>query len=201
MATSKYRFLLILIPILLLNCNNRLKSDKILWSNERLINEFLKSVSLKSKIIDLKISNDTFSIISTSPFLYYPFDENRTIDEFIKRNSFIKPENTRIIKDSFWEIQIYNSKLILFDDKEQNKIQIVSGETSNPEVELMNGIKVGISKNDFLMKFFTKIPKDQLDRIKVIELISGLTGIWHYYNFDKDSLRIIIFKTDYQFDL
>jgi hypothetical protein len=32
-------------------------------------------------------------------------------------------------------------------------------------------------------------------------LISGLTGMWHYYNFEKDTLTSIIFKTDYQIDL
>jgi nitric oxide reductase large subunit len=35
------------------------------------------------------------------------------------------------------------------------------------------------------------------NNIKVIELISGLVGIWHYYIFTGETLSQIAIKTDY----
>jgi len=89
-------------------------------------------------------------------------------------------------------------KLFKYDNK--SYIEIVSGKFSDPEIILINGIKIGISKTDFLKMFFKDFSANQIDGVKVIKLISGLEGISHVYVFTNGHLIYFYFNTDYTFD-
>src|SRR4051812_16569499 len=56
-----------------------------------------KDVKASTELIELKITNDTLSIVSTAALLYYPFGKFKTSDDFKTHIPFAvsNPENTK----------------------------------------------------------------------------------------------------------
>ncbi len=171
------------------------------------VTDSLVYFSYDKKIISTELKWDTLNIITTNPFAYYPFGKHFSIEEF---NNSLDSFNLEIEQkypnnDTLLDLRVlYNltyktSKIKVLTDPENKTIEIVSGKILDPEVELVNRFQVGMTKAVFIDSLFSKRPVD-FSKIKVVEIESGLMGIWHYYIFEQDTLKSILLDTDYQFN-
>ena len=168
------------------------------------IDSLSKYAKPEFKLIDFEINNDTLKIVSTSDFLYYPFGKFYSPENVIKvlpqlttmeRNIKNKDIYKFIFKTSY--VKTFLTEGICIGCKKN--IEIVYAEIKDKEIVLKNGINLGISKKEFMNKFFDQNPVD-FSEINVIELVSGLDGIWQYYDFKENNLVKIHFDTDYTID-
>ena len=159
----------------------------------------------KHKADNILISEgmDTLRIVTTLPFCYYPFGESKSISLFRlynKKKYDIKIEVSKYGK--LYSSSIKGSFVKYFLSTEANsdllKVQIISATITNPAYQLVNGFKIGMSKSELLNWYFIKPKEDLIKKYKVVVFESGLTGIWHYYNFENDKLVKIEFDSDYQ---
>ena len=170
-------------------------------------------------IYEVYRKSDTLSIVSDDDHLYHPFGQYDTWNDFEK--NYIKKYWTNLQTDSlFDELSIYivrmNPNYIEFvqDISITGKIEIVRGLIYNDRIQLYDGIRVGMTKREFLLnfmkdnvgydksaaKFRTDFIKNesQYKNISVIEVISVVAGIWYYYFFSPDQILTFIYiKTDY----
>ena len=170
-------------------------------------------------ICEAYVKSDTLIIVSDDDQLYHPFGQYDTWNDFEK--NYIKKYWTNLQTDSlFDELSIYivrmNPNYIEFvqDIDITGKIEIVRGLIYDDHIQLYDGIRVGMTKKEFLLnfikddmryyesaaKFRTDFIKDesQYKNISVIEVISVVAGIWYYYFFSPDQiLTFICIKTDY----
>ena len=171
-------------------------------------------------ICEAYVKSDTLSIVSDDDHLYYPFGQYDTWNDFEK--NYIKKHWMNLQTDSLFtnDVDVYTvrmgSNYIEFFQNTDitGKIEIVRGLIYNDRIQLYDGIRVGMTKREFLLnfikdnvgydksaaKFRTDFIKDesQYKNISVIEVISVLTGIWYYYFFSPDQiLTFICIKTDY----
>ena len=171
-------------------------------------------------IYEVYRKSDTLSIVSDDDHLYHPFGLYDTWNDFEK--NYIKKHWTNLQTDSLFtnDVDVYTIRMspnyieFVQDIDITGKIEIVRGLIYNDRIQLYDGIRVGMTKREFLLnfikndmryyesaaKFRTDFIKDesQYKNISVIEVISVLTGIWYYYFFSPDQiLKFICIKTDY----
>jgi len=179
--------------------------DKKNSSTENLVSmDSLHLYSLYTELLSTEINNDTLKIVTTAPFTYFPLEKFSTINDFIKKHKIftVKEEyqyhedDSSNLADTVYNLTYEKSVIRLFHDYEEQQVHIVSGAIINKGITLTNGIEIGQSKTFVINKFFSKLPRNY-ERIKVIEIESGLIGIWHYYDFNKGELIRIMFDTDY----
>jgi hypothetical protein len=163
--------------------------------------------SYDKKVISVELKWDTLNIVTTNQFAYYPFGKYFSIEEF---NNYLNSFNLDVEQqypnnDTLLDLRVlYNlsyrdTKIKVLSDPENKTIEIVSGKILDPELKLVNGFQVGMTKAAFIDSLFSKKPAD-FSKIKVVEIESGLMGIWHYYIFEHDTLKSILLDTDYQFN-
>ena len=213
----KTLFFLLLCFLITNTCYSSLKNSRDSGLEISLLsgNHLTDSVT----IYEVYRKSDTLSIVSDDDHLYHPFGQYDTWNDFEK--NYIKKHWTNLQTDSlFDELSIYivrmNPNYIEFvqDISITGKIEIVRGLIYNDRIQLYDGIRIGMTKREFLLnfmkdnvgydksaaKFRTDFIKDesQYKNISVIEVISVLTGIWYYYFFSPDQiLTFICIKTDY----
>ena len=172
-------------------------------------------------ICEAYVKSDTLIIVSDDDHLYHPFGQYDTWNDFEK--NYIKKHWTNLQTDSLFtnDVDVYTvrmgSNYIEFFQNTDitGKIEIVRGLIYNDRIQLYDGIRVGMTKKEFLLnfikdnvgydksaaKFRADFVKDesQYKNISVIEVISVLTGIWYYYFFSSDQILTFIYiKTDCQ---
>jgi hypothetical protein len=164
--------------------------------------EIIKYVKHDFEAVKLLIKSDTLSIVSTHDLLYHPFGKFSNIDDFCTTNiwSFKMVSKSETKTD----YKLYNasnneSSVIFILDDEKGSMEIVGGSIMDTNITLINGTKINMAYLDFLKKLFSPVPELVKKNINVIELESGITGIWHYYTFAKSHLKSIVFKSDYVF--
>ena len=217
MQNMKTLFFLLLCFLITNTCYSSLKNSRDSGLEISLLsgNHLTDSVT----IYEVYRKSDTLSIVSDDDHLYHPFGQYDTWNDFEK--NYIKKYWTNLQTDSlFDELSIYivrmNPNYIEFvqDIDITGKIEIVRGLIYNDRIQLYDGIRVGMTKREFLLnfikddmryyesaaKFRTDFIKDesQYKNISVIEVISVVAGIWYYYFFSPDQiLTFICIKTDY----
>lgn len=154
------------------------------------------SIQKSENLIDLNLTNDTLKIVTTDIITYFPFGEFRNKERLIEKfKDFVY---TKITTDLF-KLSLNQDSIEFLIDQEQNVIQIVNGKLNTDLITFTNVIKIGQSI-DYILKVF-KVPNpERFNNVNVIVIEAGLTGMWHYYEFENKSLKRIIFKTDYQIE-
>lgn len=155
--------------------------------------------------ISINTNNDTLSIVTTGWFFYYPFGKFHDLKSLNKigKNISVKKE---LEKTSDAEpVIIYrscsNDSFVKFiDQPETNRFEIVSGDIKSDDITLLNGVKVGMDRPEFIDLYFKSDAQSQLADIKTFKFITALDGMWHYYTFKNGKLLHIQFDTDYQLD-
>lgn len=157
---------------------------------------------------DYEIIKDTLRIISTSKFLYYPFGIHNDTKEFIKHHpflhDFVEPitfasDDSGIITNLYC-FNFKNSQISFLLDSQTKNLELVSAKILDQEIVINSQINIGVSKNKFITGLNDKIAIEKIENVKVIELVSGLTGIWQYYTFNDDKLSSVTIITDYQIE-
>ncbi len=171
-------------------------------SNESMSSEILDDF----EIIEFSFQEDTLRIVSTSSFLYYPFGCYISPKEFLEQYSFtkkhIKQDRITVVNSDteLYCFSLHDSYIKFLYDEEKNRMELFSARVADDDFLLENGIKIGISKADFISRFTSEITLEQIKDITIVEFISGVLGIWHYYVFEEEILTSFYINTDYQFD-
>ena len=185
--------LLILIITILSSCVfNERKPKSTVSEND----ETRFSHQENKDLIKVEISNDNLLIVTTDLIAYFPFGKFINKVELLKRL-----HEFTITKEKGREIRLsYNSSKIkfVFDD-EQNIYHIVSGDIQDSDVIFENNIHVGIAKESLVSKYLIDF-KSKANSYNVVVLESGLTGIWHNYEFRNNYLIRVKFDTDYRLE-
>jgi len=213
------QIILLLFSLLLLNCTSKQKEGTTTISDSSSRNEVTKFADIKHKsptdnlqnfakkeleLSELYIKKDTLEIVSTAGFLYYPFGKFKTLSSLNQTLTIFKDSleiDTSLdgARDKLYRMTYKNSFLKFYYDDEKKTYEIVSGNIRDPEVILVNNIKIGITKSDFMNVFFNGVTPEQVHGVKIIKMVSGLDGIFDYY-FDNDILTSIKLDTDYLFN-
>lgn len=174
-------------------------ADPVAYSSDSL--QYLARESFE--LLSYRTTPDTLQLISTSPFLFYPFGKHATVTSFKKQYpAFVLKRKTDAFDASavLYRGTAANDFVKLFMDDEKKTLEIVSGKVLGPELHLINGIAVGMSERAFFKLFFKQPSIIEKSGARVVELISGLDGIQHYYVFQSGVLMRIEFDTNYQFN-
>ena len=218
MQNMKTLFFLLLCFLITDTCYSSLKNSRDSGLEISLLsgNHLADSVT----IYEVYRKSDTLSIVSDDDHLYHPFGQYDTWNDFEK--NYIKKHWTNLQTDSLFtnDVDVYTIRMspnyieFVQDIDITGKIEIVRGLIYNDHIQLYDGIRVGMTKREFLLnfikddmryyesaaKFRTDFIKDesQYKNISVIEVISVVAGIWYYYFFSPDQiLTFICIKTDY----
>lgn len=158
------------------------------------------------EIIKNSISFDTLKIVSVNhDLLWNPFGVHSNMQSFLSS----LPEDVVVEKQiktggiEIHSIHIGNSliKVFVAEDLYAGNIMVntVYAEIEVDAIEIANCIRVGMTKQLFIETFGLE-NMDSLNEINVVELISGLLGVWQYYTFNNNNiLTRIEIKTDYIF--
>ncbi|UYZ62621.1 hypothetical protein [Hymenobacter weizhouensis] len=175
------------------------RPDTVIYSKDSL--QYLVFDSFE--LVSYQVAADTLQLVSTSNFLYYPFGRYSAISAFKAKNplfTFVKETDPTDNTVNLYRGIYDNNFIKLFLDDEKGALEVVSGRVNDSKIRLNEGILVGMKKREFFSRIFKKPSIIEKADIKVVELISGLEGIHHYYTFRNDTLARIDFNTNYQFN-
>jgi hypothetical protein len=203
--------LIISLLILLISCNNsedinnsrQIIANPIDTSNAIKVGTFwiMPKPSLEFNAIH-KINKDTFNIVICSDFSFYPFGKLTDtsgvklteLKKFVKTDTLIKfPNDHKLLCH---ELNYKDNNLLLWFDKDTESSThsyILHGEINDSEIELVNAVKIGMSKEDFVSIFFENFPKVLIERYHVFIFETCVTGLTHQYIFKNNKLKSIHF--------
>jgi hypothetical protein len=151
---------------------------------------------------------DTLKIVSGNcKLLYYPFGLHNNIEEFLvslPKETFAEKQIKMNGRETYL-MQVKNNYIeVLIGDNYCGKnnfiVNIVNAEIKDNTIKVVNSIKTGMTKRAFI-EMLNLTNTNGLNKIKVVELISILEGIWQYYTFNEsDILTKIEIKSDYVFE-
>lgn len=157
------------------------------------------------EISEIVRKHDTLSLIVMSKEVYYPFGKLKN-EEQLKRISPYLQLKSESYKDSILDtvtlirLSFKGSFLKFYNNSETGMFEIVSGKITNKEINVFKTVHLGMSMEDFLRIYFTKSIDKFTKEISVIELVSGIDGVWQHYEFKDNRLKQVTFVTDYTFD-
>lgn len=155
----------------------------------------------------IKNTKDTLRLVSCSKYTYSPFGvlKNRSavpkslLSKFSIKDSVVKFENHALV---YHFLKYKSSRLIMyFDNDGPTHSYIFKGVINNEEVDLENGIKIGMDKADFLNHFFESFPKEIITKYNFIKFDSCIQDIVHTYTFKQNKLVSVDFITDSYLDI
>ena len=181
--------------------NNDKKEEKTLTI------DYLESIANESfELNRIELLKDTIHIVSENEIWFYPFGEYTNFKKFQEQylEKYVKDLKTNHTKKdglNITTIQCKNSFLKFIEAetcrKAGKRLEIVSANINDADFEFVNGIKIGMSKKDLLLKIFSIVP-EELEKTPVIKIASGVTGIWYDFIFSEDNIiENITMKTDY----
>ena len=149
------------------------------------------------------IQNDTFTVVSCSDYVFSPFgtlsNKSQIAGSLLKKFTIINRVDT--IDNGVFEFQILkydSSKLILFFDHDSfasRSSYVFDGDIKDSDLSLANGIRIGMSKVDFIKLFFEKFPNELLKKYDIIAFESCVQDIRHTYIFKNGKLETICFRS------
>jgi hypothetical protein len=155
-----------------------------------------------NSFIDFK--GDTLGIATCAEYVYSPFGliNNKTELKSSKLSGFAcidKVEKMENGEFEFQKLSLGSNRIILFfdNDTEASKSSyIFKGEVFDNNVVLDNDVKIGMSKKEFIDKFFDYFPEKLTNRYQIIVFESCVQDIRHTYKFSNDRLESIKFDSD-----
>lgn len=147
-----------------------------------------------------KAGKDTLELVLGSDIPYYPFGHCQNVGCVKSRLPNFVFRAERDTTNEPVELQrgaFKNSFIKLMYDPEKKHMQVVSGKINDSEVVLFNDIRTGMAEEIFLALFIKNSSFTKGKRPGVIRLTSVVNGISHFYTFDKNILKSVIFQTDY----
>lgn len=157
-------------------------------------------------IKDIKVYTDTMTVYSLDSRIIYPFGEWSSVEQYITDNqlSWYREIGYRKFYDS---MEVSVNRMRRYDDSYidlyysiwTKKVELLGGYISDPEVKLVNGVHVGMSKDEVFKVFFKKYPKSYTSDVLVLKVISGAGEVSEIYTFKGTKLRHIKVETAYKY--
>ena len=158
------------------------------------------------QIKDIKVYADTMTVYSLASYIIYPFGEWSSLEQYITDNqlSWYRDIGYKKYYDS---MEVSVNRLRRTDDSYidvyysiwTKKIELLGGYITDKDVQLVNGLHVGMSKDDVFKVFFKKYPKSYTADVQVLKIISGAGEVAEIYTFKGQKLRHIKIETAYKY--
>ena len=158
------------------------------------------------QIKDIKVYTDTMTVYSLSRYVIYPLGEWSSVEQYITDNQlhWYRDIGYKNYYDSM-EVSVnrlrrtYDSYVDMYYSIWTKQVEILGGYIADPEVELVNGLHVGMSKDDVFKVFFKKYPKSYTADVTVLKVVSGASEVAEIYTFRGQKLKHIKFETAYKY--
>jgi hypothetical protein len=204
--------IIIVLFVFFIGCNQTTKKQKnanSTGSKDTIVDTLPQNLqNIDLEIEELNVYFDTLKIVSGNcKLLYYPVGIYDNIERFwgsLPKEVFAEKQ-TKMNGTETYLIQVNNNHIEVlvstdYCGKNNFAVNIVNAEIKDNTIEIVNCIKTGMTKQTFI-EILNLANTNDLNEIKVVELISVLAGIWQYYTFNKsDILTQIEIKSDYVFE-
>lgn len=158
------------------------------------------------QIKDIKVYTDTMTVYSLAEYIIYPFGQWSSVEQYITDNqlSWYRDIGYKKYYDSM-EVSVNrmrrtdDSYIDLYYSIWTKKVELLGGYITDKEVQLVNGLHVGMSKDDVFKVFFKKYPKSYTSDVTVLKVISGAGEVAEIYTFRGQKLRHIKIETSYKY--
>lgn len=157
-------------------------------------------------IKDIKVYTDTMTVYSLAGYIIYPFGEWGSVEQYITDNqlSWYRDIGYKKYYDS---MEVSVNRLRRYDDSYidvyysiwTKKVEVLGGYIIDKEVQLVNGLHVGMSKDDVFNVFFKRYPKSYTSDVAVLKVISGAGEVAEIYTFRGQKLKHIKIETAYKY--
>lgn len=157
-------------------------------------------------IKDIKVYTDTMTVYSLAGYVIYPLGEWSSVEQYITDNqlSWYRDIGYKKYYDS---MEVSVNRMRRYDDSYidmyysiwTKKVELLGGYITDKEVKLVNGLHVGMSKDDVFKVFFKKYPKSYTSDVTVLKVISGAGEVAEIYTFRGQKLRHIKIETAYKY--
>jgi hypothetical protein len=205
----KIKIFLSITILFLLGCFNNQKEAKD-NNKERIALRFNSDSLLfnskeKLEVSKIERNKDTLKMILMNRIVFYPLGKFQKIQDILthdKNFSLAVEIDKSSLPDSIklYKVKYKESFVKFFKDEDSNNFEIVSGKITDAAFMLDQNVHIGLKFKDFLNLYYKKDISSHCHEINVVELVSGVDGIWHFYNFKNDILTSIKFNSDYTFD-
>ena len=158
------------------------------------------------QIKDIKVYTDTMTVYSLAGYIIYPFGEWGSVEQYITDNqlSWYRDIGYKKYYDS---MEVSVNRLRRYDDSYidvyysiwTKKVEVLGGYIIDKEVQLVNGLHVGMSKDDVFNVFFKRYPKSYTSDVAVLKVISGAGEVAEIYTFRGQKLKHIKIETAYKY--
>lgn len=158
------------------------------------------------QIKDIKVYTDTMTVYSLARYIIYPLGEWSSVEEYITNNQLHWYRDIGY-KNYYDSMEVSVNRLRRTDDSYidmyysiwTKQVELLGGYIADPEVQLVNGLHVGMSKNDVFKVFFKKYPRSYTSDVTVLKVISGAGEVAEIYTFRGQKLRHIKIETAYKY--
>lgn len=158
------------------------------------------------QIKDIKVYTDTMTVYSLAEYIIYPFGQWSSVEQYITDNqlSWYRDIGYKKYYDSM-EVSVNrmrrtdDSYIDLYYSIWTKKVELLGGYITDKDVQLVNGLHVGMSKDDVFKVFFKKYPKSYTSDVTVLKVISGAGEVAEIYTFRGQKLRHIKIETSYKY--
>ena len=158
------------------------------------------------QIKDIKVYTDTMTVYSLAGYIVYPLGEWSSVEQYITDNqlSWYRDIGYKKYYDS---MEVSVNRMRRYDDSYVDmyysiwtkKVELLGGYITDPEVQLVNGLRVGMSKDDVFKVFFKKYPKSYTSDVTVLKVTGGAGEVTEIYTFRGQKLRHIKIETAYKY--
>ena len=157
-------------------------------------------------IKDIKVYTDTMTIYSLAGYVIYPLGEWSSVEQYITDNKLSWYRDIGY-KNYFDSMEVSVNRMRRYDDSYVDmyysiwtkKVELLGGYITDKEVQLVNGLHVGMSKDDVFKVFFKKYPKSYTADVTVLKVVSGAGEVAEIYTFRGQKLKHIKIETAYKY--
>lgn len=155
---------------------------------------------------DIKVYTDTMTVYSLADYVIYPIGKWENVEQYITNTQlqWYREVGYKQYYDSM-SVSVNTLKRLdgsfidMFRAIHTNKVEMLQGKITDPEVVLANGVHVGMSKDEVFSVLFKKFPRSYTADINVLKVISGAGEVGQVYTFRGNKLRHIGIISNYKY--
>lgn len=141
---------------------------------------------------------DTLVVVSPDQAVLYPFGQVAKATALTTRYPLFTVQKgvSHYKGDPFpyTLLRFRNSAIKFYDDSEEGAT-VVSGHLVDPEIRLVNGVRLGQTLPEILRAYFVTVPAEKVRGIRIVSVESALNGIIYHYSFQNNRLMGVDFDS------
>ena len=147
-------------------------------------------------------TGDTLTLVTCAEYGFSPFgklEDKSEIKNGALKNFSVTDTDVLFFGNPFvcQTLEHNTSRLLLFFDHDpyaSRSSYICQGKITDSDVFLIEGVKVGMSKESFIETFFDAFPKELIAKYNFIAFVTCVADITHTYAFKNGKLQSITFN-------